>query len=63
MQAASTERTRVKRTMPSLIGGIFTAIVVFVLWLLMFGTASIPMIAFGALIATGLGTWIRLADL
>ena len=45
----------VKRALPSLIGGIFSAIVAFVLWLLLFGTASIPMIA--------LGTWIRLADL
>jgi hypothetical protein len=53
----------VKRAMPSLIGGIFTAIVVFVLWLLLFGTASIPMIVLGVLVAGGLGTWIRLADL
>jgi mannose/fructose/N-acetylgalactosamine-specific phosphotransferase system component IID len=55
--------THVKRSMPSLIGGIFTAIVVFVLWLLLFGTASIPMILFGIVIAGALGTWIRLADL
>ena len=53
----------VKRSMPSLIGGIFTAIVVFVLWLLLFGTASIPTIMLGAVIAGALGTWIRLADL
>jgi hypothetical protein len=53
----------VKRGMPSLIGGIFSAIVAFVLWLLLFGTASIPMIALGAVIAVALGTWIRLADL
>ena len=49
--------------MPSLIGGIFSAIVAFVLWLLLFGTASIPMIALGAVVAIALGTWIRLADL
>ena len=54
---------RVKRSMPSLIGGIFTAMVVFVLWLLLFGAASIPMVALGAVIAAVLGTWIRLADL
>ena len=54
---------RVKRSMPSLIGGIFSAVVAFVLWLLLFGTASIPMIALGAVIAVALGTWIRLADL
>jgi hypothetical protein len=54
---------RVKRSMPSLIGGIFTAIVAFVLWLLLFGTGNIAMIALGVLVAGGLGTWIRLADL
>ena len=54
---------RVKRSMPSLIGGIFTAIVVFVLWLLLFGTASALTISLGALVAIGLGAWIRLADL
>ena len=53
----------VKRSMPSLIGGIFTAIVVFVLWLLLFGTASTLTISLGALVAIGLGAWIRLADL
>ena len=53
----------VKRGMPSLIGGIFSAVVAFVLWLLLFGAASIPMIALGALVAIALGTWIRLADL
>ena len=53
----------VKRALPSLIGGIFSAVVAFVLWLLLFGTASIPMIALGAVVALALGTWIRLADL
>ena len=53
----------VKRSLPSLIGGIFSAIVAFVLWLLLFGTGSAVMIAFGALVAIALGTWIRLADL
>jgi hypothetical protein len=53
----------VKRALPSLIGGIFTAIVVLVLWLLLFGTSSVLTIAFGVLVAIGLGAWIRLADL
>jgi hypothetical protein len=53
----------VKRALPSLIGGIFTAIVAFVLWLLLFGTGNIATIALGALVAIGLGVWIRLADL
>jgi hypothetical protein len=52
-----------KRSMPSLIGGIFSAIVVFVLWLLLFGAGSVAMIAFGLVLSTALGTWIRLADL
>ena len=54
---------RVKRALPSLIGGIFSAVVVFVLWLLLFGTTSIPMTALGVIIAVALGAWIRLADL
>jgi hypothetical protein len=49
--------------MPSLIGGIFTAIAVLVLWLLLFGTGSVPMVVLGVVVAAGLGTWIRLADL
>ncbi|HVC54158.1 MAG TPA: hypothetical protein VND87_19235 [Stellaceae bacterium] len=53
----------IKRSMPSLIGGIFTGIVGFVLWLLLFGTASIPIVALGVVLCAALGTWIRLADL
>lgn len=52
-----------KRSMPSLIGGIFSAIVAFVLWLLLFGTANIATVALGAAVALALGIWIRLADL
>jgi hypothetical protein len=54
---------QVKRALPSLIGGIFTGLVVFVLWLLLFGTANIAMGALGAVVAIALGAWIRLADL
>jgi hypothetical protein len=61
--AASPAEGKVKRSKPSLIGGIFTAIVVFVLWLLLFGTGSIAVVILGVLIAAALGTWIRLADL
>jgi ABC-type uncharacterized transport system permease subunit len=53
----------VKRALPSLIGGIFTAIVAFVLWLLLFGTGNVPLIALGAVLSVALGAWIRLADL
>jgi hypothetical protein len=49
--------------MPSLIGGIFSAIVVFVIWLLLFGTGSVALIGLGLLLSIALGTWIRLADL
>ena len=52
-----------KRSMPSLIGGIFSGIVAFVLWLLLFGTGSALITILGALVAIALGTWIRLADL
>ena len=52
----------VKRSMPSLIGGIFTGIAVFVLWLLLFGT-GLPAVALGLIVAVALGIWIRLADL
>jgi hypothetical protein len=62
MPEAPTEIT-VKRGLPSLIGGIFSALVAFVLWLLLFGTGSVAVIAAGALVAIALGTWIRLADL
>ena len=61
--AESPAEGKVKRSKPSLIGGIFTAIVVFILWLLLFGTASIPVVILGLLVAIALGVWIRLADL
>jgi len=56
-------QAHLKRSMPSLIGGIFSGIVAFVLWLLLFGTGSTAMITIGAVVAVALGTWIRLADL
>jgi uncharacterized membrane protein (UPF0136 family) len=56
-------QAHLKRSMPSLIGGIFSGIVVFVIWLLLCGTGSIALIALGLLLSIALGTWIRLADL
>ena len=56
-------QAHLKRSMPSLIGGIFSGIVVFVIWLLLFGTGSIAVVALGLVLSAGLGTWIRLADL
>jgi hypothetical protein len=59
---ADTERVKVKRSMPSLIGGIFTGLVVIALWMLLVGT-GFPLIVVGILLAIAVGTWIRLADL
>jgi hypothetical protein len=56
------ERVKVKRSMPSLIGGIFTALVIIALWMLLVGT-GFPLIVVGVLLAIAVGTWIRLADL
>jgi hypothetical protein len=56
-------QAHLKRSMPSLVGGIFSAVVVLVIWLLLFGTGSILMVALGAVLSAALGTWIRLADL
>ena len=56
-------QAHLKRSMPSLIGGIFSSIVVFVVWLLLFGTDSIVMVVLGLVLAAALGIWIRLADL
>jgi hypothetical protein len=56
-------QAHLKRSMPSLIGGIFSGIVAFVLWLLLFGAGSIGMIVLGLVISGAIGTWIRLADL
>ena len=56
------ERVKVKRSMPSLIGGIFTGFVVLALWLLLVG-AGFPLILVGLALAIGVGWWIRMADL
>jgi len=52
-----------KRSIASLIGGIATGALVFILWMLIAGTAS-PLAVGAGLVAGGLvGTWVRLADL
>jgi hypothetical protein len=53
----------IKRSMPSLIGGIFSGIVVFVIWLLLFGAGNYAVVGLGLILSAALGTWIRLADL
>lgn len=52
-----------KRSMPSLIGGIVVAIFVFILWLLVAGSTSPTAIIAGAAAAIAVGAWVRLADL
>lgn len=59
---ATTERVKVKRSMPSLIGGIFTGLVVIALWMLLIGP-GFPLVVVGVLLAIAVGSWIRLADL
>jgi hypothetical protein len=61
--AINLPQAHLKRSMPSLIGGIFSAVVAFVLWLLLFGDGSLGVTALGLVVAAALGTWIRLADL
>lgn len=61
--AINLPQAHLKRSMPSLIGGIFSGIVVFVLWLLLFGTSNIGLVVLGLAVAAALGIWIRLADL
>jgi len=60
------ERARVKTGKASLIGGIAVGIAVFVLWTAVaheLSADSVPMIGLGLLVAAGIGTWIRVADL
>jgi hypothetical protein len=52
-----------KRSLPSLVGGIFAGVVVFAIWLLLFGIGNMPIVALGLMLSAALGTWIRLADL
>lgn len=59
---AQSEPVKVKRSMPSLIGGIFTGLVVIALWMLLVGT-GFPLVVVGVLLAIAVGSWIRLADL
>ncbi len=57
------QQAEIKRSAASLVGGIFVAIFVFVLWLLIAGSTGPAEIAVGAVGASLLGLWVRLADL
>ncbi|HBK06381.1 MAG TPA: hypothetical protein DDZ81_11020 [Acetobacteraceae bacterium] len=57
-----------KRNVASLVGGYVIAGGCFVLWVLCASQLtqwppSVPLIATGAVVAAGIGVWIRLADL
>lgn len=54
---------KVKRAIPSLIGGIAVAIFVLVLWLLLAGTSDPLLVGIGVVVASLVGIWVRLADL
>lgn len=58
-----TSQAAIKRSAASLVGGIFVAIFVFVLWLLIVGSTDTTEIAVGLVGASLLGLWVRLADL
>ena len=53
----------IKRNIASLIGGIFVAIFVFVLWLLVLDGFGPVQVISGLIVAGALGIWVRLADL
>jgi len=54
---------RVKRALPSLIGGVGVAIFVLLLWLLLAGTSDPVLLGAGVVVAAVVGIWVRLADL
>jgi hypothetical protein len=62
----SEPRAGVKTGRASLIGGIAVAIASFVLWVAVaheLGADTLPWLIAGVLVAGGIGTWIRVADL
>jgi len=61
--SAVAKQGEIKRNIASLIGGIFVAIFVFVLWLLVLDSTAPVAVVSGLVIAAALGIWVRLADL
>lgn len=60
------DRVRVKTGRASLIGGIAVGIAALVLWIAVaheLAADSVPVIGLGILVAAGIATWIRVADL
>ena len=59
-------RARIKQGKASLIGGIAVGVATLVLWLAItqeLGFGSVPVLGLGLLVAAGVATWIRIADL
>jgi hypothetical protein len=61
--SAVAKQGEIKRNIASLVGGIFVAIFVFVLWLLVLDSTGPVAVVSGLVIAAALGIWVRLADL
>jgi uncharacterized membrane protein YkvI len=62
----SAPRARIKSSNASLIGGIVVGFACFVLWTAIaheVGADSLPWLAAGLVVAAGIGTWVRIADL
>ena len=62
----SQSRARIKPGRASLIGGIAVSVASFVLWAAVaheLGANTYAILALGVVVAAGVGTWIRLADL
>lgn len=59
-------RARIKPGRASLIGGVAVGVASFVLWTAVareLGIDTVPWLIAGALVAAGIGAWIRIADL
>jgi hypothetical protein len=64
--SVTTPRPSIKQGRASLIGGIAVAATSFILWAAVtheLGADTVPMLVLGCLVAAGIGTWIRAADL
>jgi hypothetical protein len=66
MMAGSGPAGRIKQGKASLVGGIAVGVAVLVLWAAIaheLAADTIPTLVVGVLVAGGIATWIRLADL
>jgi len=61
--SAAAKQGEIKRSVASLVGGVFVAVFVFVLWLLVLDGHGPWEIISGLVVAGALGVWVRAADL